>query len=108
MKLVRELGDTQAQGRTIGNLGNTHYLLGNYKKAIKYHSEVRITTVHDIACIADMLGHVYDAGWLFFHVQRLSLAEMLGDKVASRRAYSNLGNAQVFLGKYSSATQYYL
>lgn len=40
LRLVRELGDTQAQGRTIGNLGNTHYLLGNYKKAIKYHSEV--------------------------------------------------------------------
>ena len=37
---MRDLGDTQAQGRTIGNLGNTHYLLGNYKKAIKYHEEV--------------------------------------------------------------------
>lgn len=41
MKLVRELGDSQAQGRTVGNLGNTHYLLGNYKKAIKYHAEVK-------------------------------------------------------------------
>jgi len=40
LKLVRELGDQQAQGRTVGNLGNTHYLLGNYKKAIKYHEEV--------------------------------------------------------------------
>ncbi len=42
------------------------------------------------------------------HLQRLSIAEALGDKMAARRAYSNLGNAQVFLGKYSSATQYYL
>ena len=41
LKLVRELGDQQAQGRTVGNLGNTHYLLGNYKKAIKYHEEVQ-------------------------------------------------------------------
>ena len=41
-------------------------------------------------------------------LQRLSIAEVLGDKVAARRAYSNLGNAQVFLGKYSSAAQYYL
>ena len=40
MKLVRELDDMPAQGRTIGNLGNTHYLLGNYKKAMKYHGEV--------------------------------------------------------------------
>lgn len=40
MKIVRERGDHQAQGRTVGNLGNTYYLLGNYKKAIKYHEEV--------------------------------------------------------------------
>ena len=40
LKIVRELGDIQSQGRTVGNLGNTHYLLGNYKKAIKYHEEV--------------------------------------------------------------------
>lgn len=41
-------------------------------------------------------------------LQRLSIAELLDDKVAARRAYSNLGNAQVFLGKYALATQYYL
>ena len=41
-------------------------------------------------------------------LQRLSIAELLDDKVAARRAYSNLGNAQVFLGKYASAAQYYL
>ena len=40
LKIVKELGDYQAQGRTLGNLGNTHYLLGNYKKAIKFHEEV--------------------------------------------------------------------
>ena len=43
---MRELGDTQAQGRTIGNLGNTHYLLGNYKKAMKYHAEVSTCARH--------------------------------------------------------------
>ena len=41
-------------------------------------------------------------------MQRLAIAELLDDKVAARRAYSNLGNAQVFLGKYSSAAQHYL
>ncbi len=40
LKIVRELGDHQAQGRAVGNLGNTYYLLGNYKKAVKYHEEV--------------------------------------------------------------------
>ena len=40
LKLVRERGDYAAMGRTVGNLGNTYYLLGNYKKAIKHHEEV--------------------------------------------------------------------
>ncbi len=40
LKIVKELGDYHAQGRTLGNLGNTYYLLGNYKKAIKFHEEV--------------------------------------------------------------------
>lgn len=40
--LVKELGDRAAQGRAYGNLGNTHYLLGNFVEAIKFHRQVRI------------------------------------------------------------------
>uniref|UniRef100_H2SXN8 G protein signaling modulator 1b n=1 Tax=Takifugu rubripes TaxID=31033 RepID=H2SXN8_TAKRU len=75
--LVKELGDRAAQGRAYGNLGNTHYLLGNFLEAIK------------------------------FHRQRLSIAKEFGDKAAERRAYSNLGNALIFLGQFTSATEYY-
>ncbi|CAL8317402.1 unnamed protein product [Lota lota] len=75
--LVKELGDRAAQGRAFGNLGNTHYLLGNFVEAIK------------------------------FHRQRLSIAKEFGDKAAERRAYSNLGNALIFLGQFSTATEYY-
>ncbi|XP_061732402.1 G-protein-signaling modulator 1b isoform X2 [Nerophis ophidion] len=75
--LVKELGDRAAQGRAYGNLGNTHYLLGNFVEAIK------------------------------FHRQRLSIAKEFGDKAAERRAYSNLGNALIFLGQFNTATDYY-
>uniref|UniRef100_A0A8C8I183 G-protein-signaling modulator 1 n=2 Tax=Oncorhynchus tshawytscha TaxID=74940 RepID=A0A8C8I183_ONCTS len=75
--LVKELGDRAAQGRAFGNLGNTHYLLGNFVEAIK------------------------------FHRQRLSIAKEFGDKAAERRAYSNLGNALIFLGQFNTATEYY-
>ncbi|XP_067114218.1 G-protein-signaling modulator 1b [Osmerus mordax] len=75
--LVKELGDRAAQGRAFGNLGNTHYLLGNFVEAIK------------------------------FHRQRLSIAKEFGDKAAERRAYSNLGNALIFLGQFNTATDYY-
>ncbi|KAK1155743.1 G-protein-signaling modulator 1b isoform X5 [Acipenser oxyrinchus oxyrinchus] len=77
LSLVKELGDRAAQGRVFGNLGNTHYLLGNFVEAINFHKE------------------------------RLSIAKEFGDKAAERRAYSNLGNAHIFLGQFSIATEYY-
>jgi len=77
LKVVRDLGDRAAQGRACGNLGNTHYLLGNFSQAIKYHTE------------------------------RLSLAREFGDRSAERRAYSNLGNAHIFLGEFDSSVNLY-
>ncbi|TRY89515.1 hypothetical protein DNTS_012013 [Danionella cerebrum] len=77
LSLVKELGDRAAQGRAFGNLGNTHYLLGNFLEAIKFHRE------------------------------RLSIAKEFGDKAAERRAYSNLGNALIFMGQFRAAAEYY-
>eukprot|EP00795_Rhopilema_esculentum_P010890 gene10890-19717_t len=75
--LVRELGDRAAEGRAFGNLGNTHYLLGNFDKAVQYHEE------------------------------RLMVARQFSDTSAERRAFSNLGNAHVFLGEFEIAAEYY-
>ncbi|KAJ8346879.1 hypothetical protein SKAU_G00282800 [Synaphobranchus kaupii] len=77
LSLVKELGDRAAQGRAYGNLGNTHYLLGNFVEAINFHQE------------------------------RLAIAKEFGDKAAERRAYSNLGNALIFLGQFNTAAEYY-
>ncbi|XP_063000735.1 G-protein-signaling modulator 1 isoform X1 [Elgaria multicarinata webbii] len=77
LSLVKELGDRAAQGRAYGNLGNTHYLLGNFSKAI------------------------------VFHKQRLAIAKEFGDKSAERRAHSNLGNAHIFLGRFDISAEYY-
>ncbi|XP_043941998.1 G-protein-signaling modulator 2 isoform X2 [Protopterus annectens] len=75
--LVQELLDRAAQGRAYGNLGNTHYLLGNFRKAVWYHE------------------------------QRLLIAKEFGDRAAERRAYSNLGNAYIFLGEFEVAAENY-
>uniref|UniRef100_A0A8D3DK67 G-protein-signaling modulator 2 n=2 Tax=Scophthalmus maximus TaxID=52904 RepID=A0A8D3DK67_SCOMX len=72
-----ELGDRAAQGRTYGNLGNTHYLLGNFRKAVASHE------------------------------QRLLIAKEFGDRSAERRAYCNLGNAFIFLGEFELAAEHY-
>jgi len=40
LDIVRELNDHVAEGRACGNLGNTHYLLGNFSLAVSFHQEV--------------------------------------------------------------------
>ncbi|XP_076135023.1 G-protein-signaling modulator 2-like isoform X1 [Alosa pseudoharengus] len=77
LSIVKELGDRAAQGRTYGNLGNTHYLLGNFQNAVVAHE------------------------------QRLLIAKEFGDRPAERRAYCNLGNAHIFLGQFELAADHY-
>lgn len=40
-------------------------------------------------------------------LQRLAIAKEFGDKAAERRAYSNLGNAHIFLGRFDISAEYY-
>lgn len=77
MALMIEIGDRAAQGRACGNLGNVHYLLGNFARAIHFHQE------------------------------RLKIAREFGDRAAERRAHSNLGNAHIFLGEFERAADHY-
>lgn len=77
LELMRELNERAAQGRACGNLGNTHYLLGNFQQAIRYHEE------------------------------RLKIAREFGDRAAERRANSNLGNSHIFLGEFEAAAEHY-
>ena len=44
---------------------------------------------------------------IVFLLQRLAIAREFGDKAAERRAYSNLGNAHVFLGEFEVAAEHY-
>lgn len=77
MDLTKALNDKSGEGRACGNLGNVHYLLGNFDEAIVYHDK------------------------------RLEIALEFGDKNAQRRAYTNLGNAHVFSGNFETAAQHY-
>lgn len=77
LKVVSAIKDSVAMGRAYGNLGNTHYLLGNFKEAVDSHK------------------------------RRLELAKQTSDKSAERRAHLNLGNANVFLGNFPEAIENY-
>lgn len=77
LKVVTKLNDHVAMGRAFGNLGNTHYLLGNFEASVESHK------------------------------RRLELAKQTNDKWAERRAHLNLGNANVFLGNFPQAIENY-
>lgn len=77
LEVVSELRDFASMGRAYGNLGNTHYLLGNFELAVENHQK------------------------------RLELAKQTNDKSAERRAHLNLGNANVFLGNFQEAIENY-
>ena len=117
---MKELGDRAAQGRAYGNLGNTHYLLGSFTEATTFHKEVsrvvglgarapRLPPGHPDVGLAVLGGGAAPRPlWaLRLPPQRLAIAKEFGDKAAERRAYSNLGNAHIFLGRFDVAAEYY-
>lgn len=57
--------------------------------------------------VEDILFIWFDLTFPLGSSQRLSIAKEFGDKAAERRAYSNLGNALIFLGQFNTATEYY-
>lgn len=77
LDVVTQLSDFTSMGRSYGNLGNTYYLLGDFKEAVESHKK------------------------------RLELAKQINDKSAERRAHLNLGNANVFLGNFQEAIENY-
>ena len=81
-------------GRAYGNLGNAHYRLGSFETAIECHLER-----YEFWCVLETIDN-------FKHF-RLSIAEQHQDIAAQRRAYTNLGNANVFLADYVDAVEYY-
>ena len=57
------MGDRAGEGGAYGNLGNAYQSLGDFQKAIEYHTK------------------------------HLSIAKEVGDTAGEGRAYGNLGNA---------------
>lgn len=59
LALMSRLGDRAAQGRAYGNLGNTHYLLGNFEQAVTYHKHVSRIRVHCSLLISSHIINTY-------------------------------------------------
>lgn len=107
LSLVTALGDRAAQGRAFGNLGNTHYLLGNFRDAVIAHEQVPCGSQPAPPPAPARRSFVLCVALTEVLFQRLLIAKEFGDKAAERRAYSNLGNAYIFLGEFEMASDYY-
>ena len=59
MMLMVEIGDRAAQGRACGNLGNVHYLLGNFSRAIHFHQE-RLKIAKEFRYVHDIHNKILD------------------------------------------------
>ncbi|XP_075473196.1 G-protein-signaling modulator 2 isoform X4 [Ascaphus truei] len=88
LTLARTIGDRLGEAKASGNLGNTLKVLSNFEEAAlccERHLEIS--------------RELYD--------KRLLIAKEFGDRSAERRAYSNLGNAFIFLGEFEMSAEYY-
>merc|ERR1740133_514822 len=72
----RELGD-RVEGGAYGNLGNAFHGLGQYSRAIE------------------------------FHTKHLNISRELGDRAGQGSAYGNLGNAFAGLSQYNKAIEFH-
>lgn len=83
-------------------------------KCMTYLQDVKVSVLQCYCSIntvktgqGEQYTHTFKKIYKLSFVQRLSIAKEFGDKAAERRAYSNLGNALIFLGQFNTATEYY-
>ena len=117
LKIAKEIGDRDGEGRAYGSLGNAYRSLGDYGKAIEYH-EKHLKIVTEIGnrggegTAYGSLGNAYqslgDYGKAIeYHEKHLKIATEIGDRGGEGGAYGNLGNAYQLLGDYGKAIEYY-
>ncbi|KAA8587298.1 hypothetical protein FQN60_016160 [Etheostoma spectabile] len=124
LAIVKELGDRAAQGRTYGNLGNTYYLLGSFRKAVASHEQRLLIAKERTLQLARQLKDraveaqaCYSLGNTFtllqdyeraidYHLKHLIIAQDLNDRIGEGRACWSLGNAYTARGNHDQAMHF--
>uniref|UniRef100_A0A8C2XVE7 G-protein-signaling modulator 2 n=2 Tax=Capra hircus TaxID=9925 RepID=A0A8C2XVE7_CAPHI len=104
LSLVTALGDRAAQGRAFGNLGNTHYLLGNFRDAVIAH-EQRLLIAKEFG---DKAAERRAYKLICFFRKTLLLARQLKDRAIEAQSCYSLGNTYTLLQDYEKAIDYHL
>ncbi len=117
MTIARAIGDRLGEANSLGNLGLAYDNLGDYKRAIDYHTQslTIARTIGDRQSEANSLGNLglaYDnlgdyKRAIDYHTQNLTIARTIGDRQSEANSLGNLGNAYYNLGDYKRAIDYH-
>jgi len=117
LAIFSKLGEKQAIGAVIGNLGNAYSKLGDYQKAISFY-EKALAISEEIGdkqgqgqCLGN-LGTAYlnmgdDRKAIGYYEQALMIAEEIGNEKGKGAILGNLGIAYSEIGDYRKAIGYY-
>ncbi len=117
LEAAKGLGDKEAQGIHLGNLGNAYLALGRvegaigyYQQALEIHMEIgdRSGEGNDLGNLGNAyadLGRVKEA--IGYYRQALEIAREIGDRRGEGAGLGNLGLAYADLGRVEEAIGYY-
>ncbi|MEM0978676.1 MAG: CHAT domain-containing protein [Cyanobacteria bacterium P01_H01_bin.58] len=117
LEIYREVHNRRGESMVLGNLGNTHFILGNYGRAIDFYIQ-QLTIIRETPDLEGETTALAGLGnaYLFlgdyeraidFYEQHLVIARELGDRRSEGNAVGNLGNAYSNLRNYERAIDFY-
>ncbi len=114
---ARRLGDRQAQGVHLGNLGGAYHALGEVRRAIDYYQQALAIAreIGDRRGEGNRLGNLGGAYYALgdvkraieYYEQALAIARETGDRRGEGAVLGNLGGAYHTLGDIKRAIKYY-
>ncbi len=113
MEIGQEIGNQPGIASSLSNLGNIYQSLGNYEKAIDYHSQSMEIgqTIGDKQVVTVSIGNLGNAYHALgdyqkaidFYSQSIEIKQEIGDKRGIANSLRNLGNTYKSLGAYQKA-----
>ncbi len=115
-----EVGDRAGEGKAYGNLGNTNQSLGDFAKAIEYHTQCLAITKEvgnlagegkayaSLGCVCDSVYQLQGALQRpSSTTQHLAIAKEVGDRVGGGRVVREPQQRLSLAGGYAKAIEYH-
>ncbi|BAY95711.1 MULTISPECIES: CHAT domain-containing protein [unclassified Tolypothrix] len=116
LNLYREIGDSQGEAISMGNLGRVYHELGDYRTAIDYHQNYlditkKIGDHKGEAASLNNLGSTYASlgdynKAISNYTESLAIARNIKDSQGEAVSLNNLGSTYASLGDYNKAIYY--